>query len=67
VCLGSASHFAGLAARTCGDLDAAERHLREAVRMNDAVAAGPAAARSRAELAAARRALRRADDARHVS
>ena len=51
IALGAASHFLGIAARTAGDIDGAIGHLREAVRMNDAMAAAPAAARSRLELA----------------
>jgi hypothetical protein len=50
VCLGSASHYVGLAARGRGDLDVAVDHLRVAVRMNDTLGAAPAAALSRAEL-----------------
>jgi hypothetical protein len=67
ICRGSASHFAGLAARTCGDLDAAASHLQDAVRMNDTIAATPAAARSRAELARTLLALGRAEEARALT
>ena len=51
VCLGSASHFLGLLARTAGDPEAAVAYLKEAITMNDAMAARPAATRSRVELA----------------
>ena len=51
VCLGSASHYLGLAARARGDLAGAASHLRTAVQMNESLAAAPAAERSRAELA----------------
>ena len=51
IALGAASHFLGLAARTAGDVGGAVVHLRDAVRMNDAMGAAPAATRSRLELA----------------
>ncbi|MEW6474519.1 MAG: adenylate/guanylate cyclase domain-containing protein [Actinomycetota bacterium] len=51
VCLGAASHFVGLAARTAGDPETAVAHLTEAMTMNDAMAARPAATLSRVELA----------------
>lgn len=51
LCLGSASHYVGIALRTTGDLDAARRYLSDAVGQNDALGAAALAARSRAELA----------------
>ena len=66
VCLGAASHFIGVAAGVGGDVDDAIAHLRDAVRMNDAMSAAPAAARSRLELARALAAAGRDGDARHV-
>ena len=67
VCLGSASHDLGLAARVRGELDVAASHLRQAIRTNDAVTAAPAAARSRAELARTLYALDHRDDASELA
>ncbi len=67
IALGAASHFIGLAARTAGDLHDAERHLRDAVGMNDAMGAVPAATRSRLELARTLVRLGRADEARRLA
>lgn len=54
VCLGSASHFLGLTAITLGDLQAAQKHFRAAMRMNKKMGARPAELRSRLELARTR-------------
>ena len=53
--LGAADHFLGLAARTAGDVDSAQRYLRDAVAMNEAMGAVAAATRSRRELDALER------------
>jgi DNA-binding CsgD family transcriptional regulator len=51
VCLGAAAYFAGLCARTMGDLTAAVEHLTIALRVNDTVDARPQLVRTRLELA----------------
>ena len=65
--LGAASHFIGLAARTAGDTRAGERHLRDAVAMNDVMGAVAAAARSRLELARTLAALGQMEEARALA
>ena len=65
--LGAASHFIGLAARTSGDARAGERHLRDAVAMNDAMGAVAAATRSRLELARTLAGLGQVEEARDLA
>jgi hypothetical protein len=67
ISLGAASHFLGLAARAAGDVDAALAHLRDAVQMNDAMAAAPAATRSRLELARTLLGVGGRHEAQHVA
>jgi hypothetical protein len=59
VCLGAAGHFAGVAARTAGDLLGAAGLLRAAVEVNDSIGARAWAVRSRNELGRTLRALGR--------
>jgi tetratricopeptide (TPR) repeat protein len=49
--LGAVDRYLGLAAMTVGDLQAAERHLRDAVVLNTRIGAQPWAARAQADLA----------------
>jgi tetratricopeptide (TPR) repeat protein len=49
--LGAVDRYLGLAAMTAGDLQAAERHLRDAVVLNTQIGAQPWAARAQADLA----------------
>lgn len=55
LCLGAASHFLGLLAGVTDGPDAAGPYLIEALATNERIGAGPAAARTRAALAAAGR------------
>jgi tetratricopeptide (TPR) repeat protein len=49
---GAVDRYLGLAALTAGDLDSAERHLRDALDLNTRIGAQPWAARTQADLAA---------------
>jgi len=49
--LGAVDRYLGLAAMTAGDIQAAERHLRDAVILNTRIGAQPWAARTQADLA----------------
>ena len=49
---GAVDRYLGLAALTTGDLESAERHLRDALDLNTRIGARPWAARTRADLAA---------------
>ena len=49
---GAVDRYLGLAALTAGDLESAERHLRDALDLNTRIGARPWAARTRADLAA---------------
>ena len=49
--VGAVSRYLGLLARTSGHADAAERHLRDAIAMNQGMGAGPWAAHARLDLA----------------
>ena len=49
--LGAVDRYLGLAAMTAGDLQTAERHLRDAVVLNTRIGAQPWAARTQADLA----------------
>jgi tetratricopeptide (TPR) repeat protein len=48
---GAVDRYLGLAALTAGDLDSAERHLRDALDLNTRIGARPWAARTQADLA----------------
>lgn len=67
LCLGAASYYLGVAARTAGDADAALVDLQDSVRMNDEMGAVPAATRSRLEWARTLTQLGRRDDARPLA
>jgi hypothetical protein len=60
ISVGPVSGYAGIAALAAGDLDAAERHLRDAIGRN--VAAGTRPHEARARLALARVHLARGDE-----
>ena len=49
--LGAVDRFLGLAAMTAGDLQTAERHLKDAFRLNDRIGGRPWAARTQADRA----------------
>src|SRR5262249_32966944 len=48
---GSVDRYLGLTALTAGDLETAERHLRDALHLNASIGAQPWAARTQADLA----------------
>jgi hypothetical protein len=48
---GAVDRYLGLTAMTAGDLQAAERHLQDALQLNARIGAQPWAARTRADLA----------------
>ncbi|MBY0278730.1 hypothetical protein K2Z84_25630, partial [Candidatus Binatia bacterium] len=50
-CLGSAHRYLGLLAATCGDVAGAERHYRDAIAMNERMAARPVVACTQHEYA----------------
>jgi tetratricopeptide (TPR) repeat protein len=52
VCFGAAGRFLGLLAKTLPDLDAAERHFRQAIELDKSMQAWPWLAHSRCEYAA---------------
>lgn len=62
VCFGSAERSLGLAAATCGDLDAAVRHLERAIAADQRVGSRPMAVMTEHALAGVLRARRGPDD-----